>query len=65
MKMKKLWIAYYENVKRVQLHPATDFWMQGDRYGDVVKVGRKYVHVKLDRSERTVRVLAQNLIPIE
>ena len=25
---------------RVQLHPATDDWMRGDRYGDVVNVRR-------------------------
>lgn len=24
--------------QRVQLHPATDAWMQGDRYGNVVQV---------------------------
>lgn len=35
---------------RVELHPATDAWMMGDRYGDVVKVGAKLVHVRMDRS---------------
>lgn len=33
---------------RIELHPATDLWMRGARYGTVVKVGRKWVHVKLD-----------------
>jgi hypothetical protein len=42
--------------KRVELHPATDAWMMGDRYGEVVKVGTKYVHVKMDRSGRTLKV---------
>lgn len=40
---------------RVQTHPATDAWMSGDRYGTVTKVGRKFIHVKMDRSWRTLR----------
>ncbi len=40
---------------RIELHPATDTWMRGDRYGTVIKVGRKWVHVKMDRSKRTLR----------
>jgi len=39
---------------RVQLHPGTDRWMMGDRYGDVVRIGMKKVHVKLDRSGKTI-----------
>lgn len=38
--------------QRVQLHPASDAWMAGDRYGEVIKVGRSIVHVKMDRSGR-------------
>ena len=41
---------------RVELHPATDRWMMGDRFGNVVKVGRKLVHVKMDRSGKTLKV---------
>jgi len=41
---------------RVELHPATDAWMQGDRYGTVTLVARKNVYVRMDRS-RKVRVL--------
>ena len=40
----------------VQLHPATDAWMRGDRYGTVVRVGRKHLHVLMAVS-RKVRVL--------
>ncbi len=36
--------------ERVQLHPATDRWLQGDRYGEVTRIGRKLIHVKLDKS---------------
>jgi len=35
---------------RVQLNPATDRWMRGDTHGVVTKVGRRYVHIRLDRS---------------
>ncbi len=50
--------------KRVQLHPATDRWMMGDRYGEIVKVGREYMSVKLDKSGKTVRFsLASPLSP--
>lgn len=42
---------------RVQLHPATDAWMQGDRYGTVDKVtaSGKLV-VVMDKSGRRLRV---------
>jgi hypothetical protein len=42
---------------RVELHPATDLWIRGARYGDVVKVGRTKVHVKLDRTGRVHRIV--------
>ena len=60
----------FEIGTRVQLHPATDAWMQGDRYGVIVGLGhkREYVdtftkttsferpyNVKLDKSGRTRR----------
>lgn len=47
---------------RVQLHPATDAWMSGDRYGEIAKLGSKYAHVKMDTSGRTRRVAYDNLI---
>lgn len=47
---------------RVQLHPGTDAWMRGDRYGDVVKVGRTFLHVKMDRSGVTRRVSPANVM---
>jgi hypothetical protein len=50
--------------QRVELHPATDAWMMGDRFGVVVKIGRKYVHVKLDRSGRTIPFLPKNVLEI-
>lgn len=35
---------------RVELSPSTDRWMRGDRYGEIVNVGRIHGRVKLDRS---------------
>lgn len=46
---------------RVELHPGTDAWMSGDRYGEIVKIGRKYLHVKMDRSGRTLVVVPSRL----
>jgi hypothetical protein len=33
---------------RIQLHPATDLWAFGVKYGNVLAIGRKLLHVKLD-----------------
>lgn len=52
---------HYKIGDRVELHPATDAWMRGDRFGEVVKVGRKVYHVKMDRSGRTLRVIPANI----
>jgi hypothetical protein len=43
---------------RVQAAPHTDVWMQGDRFGVVVYVGRTHYRVKMDRSGRTLRFAA-------
>ena len=69
----------YRKGQRVQLHAATDEWMQGDRYGVVVGLSRarEYVdretaahfmqvpvRVKLDVSGRVRRFHPDNLFPI-
>jgi hypothetical protein len=45
---------------RIELHPATDRWMRGDRYGTVIKdefvKGRWIYTVRLDKSGKIVRV---------
>ena len=60
---------------RAELHPATDAWMQGDRYGDIVGVSarvRSYLdprdprnghtfRVRMDRSGRVLRVAEGNI----
>jgi hypothetical protein len=49
-------LADFDEGQRLELHPACDVWMMGDRFGTVVKVGRKLVHVRMDRSRRVLRL---------
>lgn len=42
--------------QRVQLHPATDRWMRGDRWGVVYKLGRKYVELVMETTGAHLRV---------
>lgn len=46
-----LLLADFKIGDRVELHPATDAWMSGDRYGEVKEIGRFYLHVRMDRSK--------------
>ena len=55
-------VTGYEVGDRVQLHPATDAWMRGDRYGEVVKIGRDKIHVKLDKSGRTLKLTPRDIV---
>lgn len=50
--------------QRVEVHPGTNAWIFGDRFGEVVKVGRKLVHVKMDRSGRTLKFLPDRIFRI-
>lgn len=47
---------------RIETHPATDPWMMGDRYGKVVKIGRFYLHVKMDRSGKVRKMVPENIL---
>ena len=63
---------------RAELHPATDAWMQGDRYGDIVSVSKRArsfldpydprnghtFRIHMDRSGRTLRVSERNIARI-
>ena len=51
--------------QRVQMHPATDLFMRGARFGDVVSIGRKVIRVKLDKLSRPISVAPRNLLPVE
>ncbi len=48
---------------RVQLHPATDWWMRGARYGVVhsVNVRRETCQVRLDVTRRLVTLSFRNI----
>lgn len=48
---------------RVELHPATDAWMRGMRYGTIEGVAKdgSAARVKLDKARNTVTVSARNL----
>jgi hypothetical protein len=53
-----------EQGTRVQLHPATDRWMMGDRFGEIIGRGKTSYLVKLDKSGKTVHVHPKNLLQI-
>jgi hypothetical protein len=52
--------------QRVQSHPATDCWMRGEKFGTVTQIGRKYIHVLMDRSGKVRRFPKEQqlLIPV-
>jgi hypothetical protein len=49
---------------RVEIHPATDLWMRGARFGTVTKIGRKYVHVKLDNTGAVTHFAPRNIYAV-
>lgn len=53
--------SFFEG-QRVQTHPATNSWMRGDRFGEVVQVGRTLVRVKMDRSGLTISFSPKDLV---
>jgi len=48
---------------RVELHPATDRWMMGDRYGEVVGTSEGHVKIKLDKSGKTLKFREEDVLP--
>jgi hypothetical protein len=55
------WLRLGGFAPRVELHPATDAWIMGDRFGAVVKAGWKYATVRCERSGRE-RLVAWDLL---
>jgi hypothetical protein len=51
--------------QRVELHPATDEWMRGARYGVVVSAGYLRVAVRLDVTGRTVNLRRAYVRPVD
>lgn len=48
--MLKVW--HVQPGDRVATLAHTDVWMQGDRYGTVTKIGRKYLHVQMNSGRK-------------
>jgi hypothetical protein len=46
---------------RVEIHPALDRWMRGDRCGTVEHIGSKLLRVRMDVSESLIRILPGNI----
>ena len=51
---------------RAELHPATDAWMRGDRYGDIVSVSKRTrsFRIRMDRSGKILTVSEGNIAKI-
>ena len=56
-----LLLAQYDVGDRVELSPATDAWMAGDRYGEVIRIGLFYLHIKMDTSGKIRKVVPENM----
>ena len=54
-------ITDFKKGDRIEMHPATDLWMRGARYGEIVQVGRKNLKVKLDYLRRAIAVSPRNI----
>lgn len=56
-------MGFYVSIgDRVEVHPATDRWMMGDRFGEVVGItDADFVLVKLDVSGKTLRFASRNI----
>ena len=72
--MAQQWETYHPMVgKRIEMHPATNLWMMGDRYGMIVGVKnawymgdekreqREMVRVNLDKSGRYITTTYDNI----
>ena len=64
---------------RVQIPAYTDRWMMGDRYGEIVKITKRWkhrdgqegkvdifevAHVKLDKSGKTLKFVLTDCTPV-
>lgn len=57
-----LFMSQYKVGNRVEIHPACDCWMQGDRFGKIVEMGKFYIYVKMDRSKLTRRFTSEKIL---
>lgn len=61
MSQGNLLLAMYEVGDRVEVGTHTDAWMRGERYGEIVSIGRFYLHIKMDASGRTLKFVPENV----
>lgn len=61
MNQGNLLLEMFKPFQRVEVAPHTNAWISGDRFGDVVKIGRFYVHVKMDRSGKVRKFVPENI----
>jgi hypothetical protein len=57
-------LADFKVGDRVELHPATDMWMRGARFGTVTKVGRRWLHVRLDHTGTVSHFAPHNIYAV-
>ena len=60
-----LFMAQFNVGDRIQVLPHVDRWMQGDRYGNVTKIGHKFVHVSMDMSGGIAIFSPENIKKVE
>ena len=53
--------------QRIELHPGTDQWMMGARYGNVVKIDEKtgFVHLRMDALRKILKWKPQHILLID
>jgi hypothetical protein len=57
--------------QRVQIAPAYDAWMQGDRFGEILRFRRSVDRTRtiatlvMDRSKRRIRIDVEDLTPCD
>lgn len=51
--------------RRIELHPGTDQWMRGARFGTVRKVDEEtgMVHVKMDNLRKILKCKPEHILP--
>jgi ribosomal protein L21E len=46
---------------RIEISPALDRWMAGDRFGTVTKLGLRYLRVDMDASGQNIAVMPEHV----
>lgn len=59
------WVEHGGFRARVKIHPATNAWMKGERYGMVNWVGLSSAHVWCERSGTMRKILLEDLALVD